>query len=87
MRKNDRFRLAVRDDGVQELLGELSEMRVALANAYLRFNTTTEPELVDACVYEINAAQSRCNYLLRAIKERGGELAAFRTDGEGAAWV
>ena len=89
MRRIHRFRRAVaRDDSMQELFNELSELRGALAAAYMRFDTATEPELVDACVYEINAAQSRYNYQLRLIKERGGE-AAFQayTDQEGVAWA
>ncbi len=74
---------------MQELLGELSELHGALTAAYVRFDATTEPELVDACVYEINAAQSRYNYMLRLIKEEGGE-AAFKACAEkegGEAWV
>ena len=92
MRKIHRFRrAAARDDRMQELLFELSELRGALAAAYMRFDAATEPELVDACVYEINAAQSRYNYQLRLIKERGGE-AAFRAYSgqageEGVAWA
>lgn len=88
MRKIHRFRPAARDDGMQELLRELSELRGALAAAYMRFDTATEPELVDACVYEINAAQSRYNYQLRLIKERGGE-AAYKaySEQEGVAWA
>ena len=92
MRKIHRFRrAAARGDSMQELLGELSELRGALEAAYMRFDAAIEPELVDACVYEINAAQSRYNYQLRLIKERGGE-AAFRayseqTGEEGVAWA
>ncbi len=89
MHKLRRFRRDVaRDEGMQELFNELSDLRAALADAYMRFDRATEPELVDACVYEINAAQSRYNYQLRLIKERGGE-AAFKaySDGEGLAWA
>ncbi|MBQ9647259.1 MAG: DUF2508 family protein [Oscillospiraceae bacterium] len=89
MRKIHRFRRDVaRDAGMQDLFNELSDMRTALEDAYLRFNTTTEPELVDACVYEINAAQSRYNYLLRLIKDAGGEAAFKAYSGrEDVAWV
>ena len=89
MRKIHRFRRDVaRDDRLQELFDELSATRTALDDAYTRFNTASEPELVEACVYEINAAQARYNYQLRLIKERGG-AAAFRVcEGrEGAAWA
>ena len=81
-------RTAAQSDGTQELINELGNMRTALADAYMRFNTTTDPELVDACVYEINAAQSRCNYLLRVIKDAGGEAPYGELSGkEGAVWA
>jgi len=89
MRKILRFRRTpAGDDAMRELLGELNATRGELANAYARFNYTVEPELVEACVYEINAIQSRYGYLLRVIKENGGGTAAFEAqEGEGAAWV
>jgi len=75
------------DPKLQELFTELSDTRFALAQAYARFDNTTEPELVDACIFELNALQSRYNYLLRLVKESGG-IAAARIYSEGAAtWV
>ena len=73
------------DPRLQELFTELT--RFALAQAYVRFDNTTEPELVDACIFELNALQSRYNYLLRLVKESGG-IAASRIYSEGAVtWV
>ena len=72
------------DPRLQELFTELSDTRFALAQAYDRFNAACEPELVDSCVYEINAVLSRYNYLLRQIKERNGE-AVYKTCSEGVA--
>ena len=89
MRRNRRFQKDHEFDvRRRELLSELSGVRDALDAAYMRFNAVTEPELVDACVYEINAAQSRYNYMLRRIRELDGE-AAFReqTGREGTIWV
>ena len=71
-----------RDSALQELFDDLSDTRNALAQAYAHFNGATEPELVDSSIFEINAAQSRYDYLLRTIKERGGE-AVCRTYSEG----
>ena len=89
MRKIHRFRRDMaRNSELQELFDELTDKRTALEDAYMRFNTTTEPELVDACVYEINAAQSRYNYTFRLIKEAGGEAAFKAYSGkEGVAWA
>ena len=85
MRKADLFRREIaRDASMQELFSELSDTRVALSQAYARFNAVCAPELVDACVYEINAELSRYDYLLRQIKERSGE-AVYKTCSEGVA--
>lgn len=88
MRKVDLLHEPVaRDPRLQELFTELSDTRFALAQAYVRFNNTTEPELVDACIYELNALQSRYGYLLRRVKERGGVAAAkIYTEGE-VKWI
>lgn len=89
MRGIRRYRRGVaHDDKMQELFDELGDLHAALEDAYMRFDLVCEPELVEACVYEINAAQSRYNYMLRVIKEEGGE-AAFKTytGKESAAWA
>ena len=85
MRKVNLLRCDVaRDASMQDLFSELRDTRVALSQAYARFNAVCAPELVDACVYEINAELSRYDYLLRQIKERGGE-AVCKTCSEGVA--
>jgi len=89
MRKIHRFRRNMaRDNAMQPLFDELDSMRGALESAYARFDASTEPELIDACVFEINAAQARYNYLLRLIKEAGGE-AAFKvySGSEAGVWA
>ena len=53
-----------------QLQQELYAANRALREAYDRFNYVSEPELIDACVYEINARKARCDYLLRCIKAR-----------------
>ena len=88
MRKVNLLRRDVaRDSSLQELFTELSDTRFALSQAFDRFNNTTEPELVDACIFEISATQARYNYLLRVIKEHGG-IAACKTYTEGVcSWL
>lgn len=39
-----------------------------LNQAYAQFNLHSDPDLVDACVYEINALRSRYSYLVRQVK-------------------
>ena len=65
------FRSNARPDPIlQDLKSELLDAQGALALAYRRFDLATEPELVESCIYQISAEKARCNYLIRAIKER-----------------
>ena len=56
-----------------QLQQELHSTALALKEAYEKFNYVSEPELVEACVYEISALKARYNYLLRCIKERSAQ--------------
>jgi len=64
------------DPELLHLKAELLAAQGDLSQAYRRFDQATEPELVDACIYEISSITARCNYLLRTIKERSAESAA-----------
>ena len=67
---------------------ELQQTNVALKCAYDKFNYVTEPELVEASIYEISALKARCNYLIRAIKERSAPAeAALAERKEDAVWT
>ena len=47
-----------------------------------------DPELVESCVYQISAVKARCNYLIRAIKERSAPAeAALAERKEDAVWT
>ena len=73
-----------------ELLALREELQIAqgdLSLAYRQFNQALDPELVESCIYQISAVKARCNYLIRAIKERSpGTQAAAGLEGE-AAWT
>ena len=51
---------------------ELQDAALSLRCAYDRFNHVTDPELVEASIYEINSLQARYNYLLRRAKALHG---------------
>ncbi len=53
---------------VLELEESLRQTRLDLAQAYALFNAAADGELVEACVYEIKALQTRYSYLLRRRK-------------------
>lgn len=72
---------------LQLLEEELRQTQRELALAYDRFNEAREPELVEACIYEIKSINARFAYLYRSIKQRRGEpIAAAKTEGA-KAWV
>ena len=74
------------DPELEHLKTELYQAQEELQQAYSHLDLVVEPELVDACVYQINAVQARCNYLIRAIKTRLGATAPASVE-EGATWV
>jgi len=52
----------------QELMRSLASTRTLINQAYGGFNTTSDADLIESYVYEINALQARYNYLLRRFK-------------------
>ena len=52
----------------QELLTSLAHTRALIQQAYRGFNSAEDGDLIES-VFEINALQSRYNYLLRRVKE------------------
>lgn len=58
----------VRLEERQSLMEGVAQTRVQLNQAYAQFNLHSDPDLVDACVYEINALRSRYSYLVRQVK-------------------
>ena len=66
------------------LEGLKTDLRTAqqeLLLAYGRFDQAVEPELVESCIYEINAVNARFDYLYRAIKEQERRAAAADAGG------
>ncbi|SFP61400.1 Protein of unknown function [Oscillibacter sp. PC13] len=64
------------DPELLALKEELLSAQGDLAQAYHQFDQALDPELVESCVYQISAVKARCNYLIRAIKERSPDTAA-----------
>ena len=52
-----------------ELKTSLQETQSALNSAYTAFDYASDPELTEACIFEIRSLQARMNYLVRQIKE------------------
>ena len=47
---------------------EINELRSLLMDAYRSFNCITDPYLLEACIYEINALQAKYCHALRKAK-------------------
>lgn len=61
------------DPTLCEMQRELLCTGEALRAAYARFDYVCDNDLIDACIFEINALKAHSNYLLRRIKARSGE--------------
>jgi len=77
------------DPELTALQSELAAAQGDLQQAYRQFNQALDPELVESCVYQISAVKARCNYLIRAIKERSPTTAAAASSAlkEDASWI
>ncbi|MBR2879109.1 MAG: DUF2508 domain-containing protein [Oscillospiraceae bacterium] len=54
-------------------LEELEALNLNLRDAYRCFNTSTDPEILEACILEISALHSRRSAALRNIKSMDGD--------------
>ena len=52
---------------------ELDELRLGLEQSYRAFNTTSDPEILEACILEISALRARYSAALRNIKSMDGD--------------
>ncbi len=52
----------------RELQGCMEEIRRSINQAYVAFNMADDADLIESCVFEINALQARYNYLLKQVK-------------------
>lgn len=50
------------------LLKEINRTMVALEAAYSNFENVVDPDLIDSCIYELNAIQNRYKFLLKQAK-------------------
>ncbi|MBQ2981994.1 MAG: DUF2508 family protein [Lachnospiraceae bacterium] len=55
-------------DNKRQLLEELRETKNAMDTAYANLSYVVEPELIDCCIYELNAIQLRYKFILSQVK-------------------
>jgi hypothetical protein len=51
------------------LLDDLARTQKELDHVYDAFSNVTEPDLIDAYIYQINSVQLRYRFLLNSVKE------------------
>lgn len=67
----------------EQLLSDLKLTKIALDDAYSNFENVVDPDLVDSCIYEVNAVQKKYHFLLKQVQLLDlqnaieGELAAL----------
>lgn len=60
-----------------DVISELKRVKTELDNAYTEFQYQTDGDLLEACIYEIQALRAKYAYLLKIAKEkniRSGEV-------------
>lgn len=68
-RKTRKIQAEERSQTRNALIDAIKATELMLKQAYSCFNQSTDPDLVESYVYEINALQSRHNYLTRKLRE------------------
>ena len=51
------------------LLDDLERTKKELDHVYATFSNVTEPDLIDAYIYQLNSVQLRYRFLLNSVKE------------------
>lgn len=68
-RKRSRRRAGGGEEIRRQLMEGMADTQAELSRAYAQFDLHTDPDLVDSCVYAINALRCRYSYYIRRIKE------------------
>lgn len=50
------------------LLKEINQTKIALEAAYSNFENVVDPDLIDSCIYQLNAVQNRYRFLIKQAK-------------------
>lgn len=68
---------------VNETLAAIREVCLRLENANTRFALEQDSDLIEACIYEIEALRARYRYLLKQAKNQGLRAGTFPAAGSG----
>jgi hypothetical protein len=65
------FKHKVMDKSSNELLCEIEAVKQGLSSVTARFEFQSDPDLVESCIYEMQALTARYRYLLREARRIG----------------
>lgn len=68
-KKNNALRKAAAKE-YSELRRQIELSKAAIFSAQNLFEQAVDPTLIDCCIYELNAAQLRYQFLLQSLKKR-----------------
>ena len=54
-----------------KILLELEEVKNQLEHAQLLFNSQTNLDLIDSCIYQIDSLEAKYNYLIKEARKKG----------------
>ena len=61
------------DQEYKRRVAEMREIRSRLGRAYAAFDYVTDPNMMDACIFEISALRSRYNYAVMSIRNMNSQ--------------
>ena len=50
------------------LMNEINQTKIAMEAAYSNFQNVVDPDLIDSCIYQLNAVHNRYKFLLKQAK-------------------
>ena len=62
-------RKTLKDIHKEELLEDIRKTKLALDTAHSNFDNAIDPDLIDCCIYELNAVQKRYAFLLKQAEQ------------------
>lgn len=68
--KNEQITLKIyQNKEHRDLLSDLAKTKTDLDIAYSNFENVIDPDLIDSCIYELNAVQKKYKFLYERVKQ------------------
>ncbi|MFA9376876.1 MAG: DUF2508 family protein [Lachnotalea sp.] len=72
--KNEQISLKIYNNQEhRDLLSDLAKTKTDLDIAYSNFENVIDPDLIDSCIYELNAVQKKYKFLYERVKQHEAE--------------